>query len=541
MIIGSAPLLRESLVGRPLLWLWADEEATSLLEEDWPAPRAFVYTSGVYLIGERDCWLLTADDEGEMRFCVLRPPPVPPGNQPLVFEGEGRLVRDVTVGRDPSERIDSLAVELEDDTTFVIFTGELDEDDAGTPRLKHGDEMLLVFRSVADAERHDLHHVAGEMGRVTRLMREQLARHDAAPDSVQISWPAVERGPCFDLQAPVFAPHSTLRPGCPMLYVDDFRGREDASCIEDRRPTRELAISHEAARQRLARFAGGRRHVPRLDIPHPSLFLLSATPEELRVDYEDSGPVTRSGLFAHTYSAQFGTDRGSPYALIAYGPPIEEHDADILEYLTLVAEWCQALLAVTLGPSLWGDAVAPSEARRGVVALPARFRKVLNQAPHVIPCAPSPDHAAPIVIADRLARGYADTGLVFPMPERAPSTELGQAFAEGGISSLEAGPNGPVLVGVPGTLRPRAVAMQLLRAAMLACRAAVYLESAEHLQRHVQAWLDGLACGPTALLRSGTCFFERQPNSSLMTIFFEVEMRRWPGARSKLIGAIDTQ
>ncbi|MBW2526891.1 MAG: type VI secretion system contractile sheath large subunit [Deltaproteobacteria bacterium] len=577
-----ALLFRASLEGSVLVRIEADEQVSEELEDDWPAPRPFLYALSVRIVTERHRWALNGDETyGDLQLRLERGPQadseseLPDWLERRVLDGTGRRVHRVTFSRPADcELLDGLALELDDGSEYVLFTGELadHDDEDGNPQLRHGDEMLLLFSSRAAASKTGLRFEPTALrGRIPDTMRRWL---DETPDEPSAppatatageptDWgdrQAEQRWPWFELRAPVFDEVSTTHPGCSLLYVDGFEREPQSKRIEDRR-LRQVQAADQGAGAIPGVGPGGawfaqqreRAAAPTSVAELVKLQLLAATHLEVTQELEDAPETTKSDLYQTIYSAEYGTSRGVPYAAIGYGHPLGCDDAPLLRDLVDVALRAQALLAVTLGPTLWGvqeaSQIEPKVARLGVAALPASFQEIFADADHVIPCAPVEAGvvAPPVLVLDSVARSFETTGLCYPLSDATAAQSLSRAFADAGICTVEASGHEVRLVGVPVGARVRAVAMQLLRAVMLACRSAVFRHTPAEMERHVQAWLDELALGAERLLRSGRCRVElrelpvRQQMWSWVAIDLDLEILRWPGHPVAVRGLIDTE
>jgi type VI secretion system protein ImpC len=87
------------------------------------------------------------------------------------------------------------------------------------------------------------------------------------------------------------------------------------------------------------------------------LELLNASKDSLLQDFEDSPEVTKSGLYRHVYSAEYGQFGGEPYgAIIAnyeFGP--EARDVKLLQYAASVATMSHAPFIAAAGPQFFGQ------------------------------------------------------------------------------------------------------------------------------------------------------------------------------------------
>jgi type VI secretion system protein ImpC len=84
--------------------------------------------------------------------------------------------------------------------------------------------------------------------------------------------------------------------------------------------------------------------------------LISTTKAELIEDFEDAPDVTRSGLYKHVYSAEYGQFGGKPYAAIIGGYSIDPiaQDMKLLQDMASVSAMSHAPFVTAAGPKFFG-------------------------------------------------------------------------------------------------------------------------------------------------------------------------------------------
>jgi type VI secretion system protein ImpC len=84
--------------------------------------------------------------------------------------------------------------------------------------------------------------------------------------------------------------------------------------------------------------------------------LISTTKDELIEDFEDAPDVTRSGLYKHVYSAEYGQFGGKPYAAIIGGYSINPNaqDMKLLQDMASVSAMSHAPFVTAAGPKFFG-------------------------------------------------------------------------------------------------------------------------------------------------------------------------------------------
>ena len=84
--------------------------------------------------------------------------------------------------------------------------------------------------------------------------------------------------------------------------------------------------------------------------------MMSATKDELREDFEDAPDVTKSGLYQHAYTAEYGQFGGKPYGAIianyAFGP--KAPDISLMQSLSSVSAMSHAPTVAAAGPEFFG-------------------------------------------------------------------------------------------------------------------------------------------------------------------------------------------
>ncbi len=84
--------------------------------------------------------------------------------------------------------------------------------------------------------------------------------------------------------------------------------------------------------------------------------IMSATKAELREDFEDAPDVTKSGLYQHAYTAEYGQFGGKPYGAIvanyAFGP--KAPDISLMQSLASVSAMSHAPTIAAAGPEFFG-------------------------------------------------------------------------------------------------------------------------------------------------------------------------------------------
>tara|TARA_Y100001001_G_scaffold164740_1_gene198488 strand:- start:6118 stop:7596 length:1479 start_codon:yes stop_codon:yes gene_type:complete len=84
--------------------------------------------------------------------------------------------------------------------------------------------------------------------------------------------------------------------------------------------------------------------------------MMSASKSEMIEDFEDSPDVTRSGLYKHVYSAEYGQFGGKPYGVIISGYAIDPtaQDIKLLQDLASVSSMSHAPFIASAGPKFFG-------------------------------------------------------------------------------------------------------------------------------------------------------------------------------------------
>lgn len=84
--------------------------------------------------------------------------------------------------------------------------------------------------------------------------------------------------------------------------------------------------------------------------------MISASKDELIEDFEDSPDVTRSGLYKHVYSAEYGQFGGKPYGAIISGYSIDPNaqDMKLLQDLASIGAMSHAPFIASAGPKFFG-------------------------------------------------------------------------------------------------------------------------------------------------------------------------------------------
>lgn len=84
--------------------------------------------------------------------------------------------------------------------------------------------------------------------------------------------------------------------------------------------------------------------------------MISATKEELIEDFEDAPDVTRSGLYNHIYSAEYGQFGGKPYGALIGGYSINPtaQDMKLLQDMASVSAMSHAPFLASAGPKFFG-------------------------------------------------------------------------------------------------------------------------------------------------------------------------------------------
>lgn len=84
--------------------------------------------------------------------------------------------------------------------------------------------------------------------------------------------------------------------------------------------------------------------------------LISTTKDELIEDFEDAPDVTRSGLYKHVYSAEYGQFGGKPYAAIIGGYNVDPvaQDMKLLQDMASVSAMSHAPFITAAGPKFFG-------------------------------------------------------------------------------------------------------------------------------------------------------------------------------------------
>lgn len=84
--------------------------------------------------------------------------------------------------------------------------------------------------------------------------------------------------------------------------------------------------------------------------------LISTTKDELIEDFEDAPDVTRSGLYKHVYSAEYGQFGGKPYAAIIGGYNVDPtaQDMKLLQDMASVSAMSHAPFVTAAGPKFFG-------------------------------------------------------------------------------------------------------------------------------------------------------------------------------------------
>jgi len=84
--------------------------------------------------------------------------------------------------------------------------------------------------------------------------------------------------------------------------------------------------------------------------------MISTTKDELIEDFEDAPDVTRSGLYRHVYSAEYGQFGGKPYGAIigGYGINPTAQDMKLLQDMASVSAMSHAPFIASAGPRFFG-------------------------------------------------------------------------------------------------------------------------------------------------------------------------------------------
>ena len=84
--------------------------------------------------------------------------------------------------------------------------------------------------------------------------------------------------------------------------------------------------------------------------------IISTTKDELIEDFEDAPDVTRSGLYKHVYSAEYGQFGGKPYGAIIGGYNIDPtaQDMKLLQDMASVSAMSHAPFVTAAGPKFFG-------------------------------------------------------------------------------------------------------------------------------------------------------------------------------------------
>ena len=118
------------------------------------------------------------------------------------------------------------------------------------------------------------------------------------------------------------------------------------------------AILHNESFQKLeSSWRGLKMLVDRTDFRENIAFeMLSISKGELLEDFEDAPEVTKSGLYKHLYSAEFGQFGGKPYAAVVgnyeFGP--KAPDVKLLQEMASVGAMSHAPFIASAGPEFFG-------------------------------------------------------------------------------------------------------------------------------------------------------------------------------------------
>ncbi len=87
------------------------------------------------------------------------------------------------------------------------------------------------------------------------------------------------------------------------------------------------------------------------------LEVLNVSKEDLLTDFEDSPEVTKSGLYKHVYTSEYGTFGGEPYGAMVANYEMTAHPQDIklLGYAASVASMSHAPFIAAAGPKFFGE------------------------------------------------------------------------------------------------------------------------------------------------------------------------------------------
>ena len=116
-------------------------------------------------------------------------------------------------------------------------------------------------------------------------------------------------------------------------------------------------IHHKDFQQLESAWRGLKLVVDRTDFrENIKLELLSVSKEELLEDFEDAPDVTKSGLYKHAYSAEYGQFGGQPYGAIVadyqFGPGAQ--DVSLLGHVASVCAMSHAPFIAAAGPEFFG-------------------------------------------------------------------------------------------------------------------------------------------------------------------------------------------
>jgi type VI secretion system protein ImpC len=116
-------------------------------------------------------------------------------------------------------------------------------------------------------------------------------------------------------------------------------------------------IHHESFQKLESSWRGLKMLVDRTDFcENISIELLSVSKDELLEDFQDAPDITKSGLYKHAYSAEFGQFGGRPYGTIIsdyqFGPGAQ--DVKLLGLLAGVSAMCHAPFIACAGAEFFG-------------------------------------------------------------------------------------------------------------------------------------------------------------------------------------------
>jgi type VI secretion system protein ImpC len=165
-------------------------------------------------------------------------------------------------------------------------------------------------------------------------------------------------------------PYRLVRRGTQKLMDDLLRAQEPAPRVDkelvnamiaeiDRRLTAQinLILHHPQVQKLESAWRGLKFLVDRADTDQGvKVEFISATKEDLKVDFEDAPDITQSGLYDHVYRKSFGTLGGKPYGVVCstYDFSYDGDDLQLLKQCAAVAAMSHAPFLGNVAPKMFG-------------------------------------------------------------------------------------------------------------------------------------------------------------------------------------------